>query len=64
MFDIKSHMDGTELNRPSFSLVGYQFLSLSNNMGILFWFLIIFMGSLVVKWGLNIFESKVHRALQ
>ena len=55
MFDIKSHMDGTELNRPSFSLVGYQFLSLSNNMGILFWFLIIFMGSLVVKWGLNIF---------
>ena len=60
-FDFKSRMSGEELKKPSFLLVGYKFISLLNNMGIIFWFVAIFIVSLVIKLSLFIFRSKVEK---
>ena len=62
LFDVKSHMTGIKLQRPSFLVAGYEFVSLTNNMGISFWFLVVFLASLFIKLGLYIFESKVLEA--
>jgi hypothetical protein len=56
-FDVKSYMTGKELTKPSFLLVGYKFLSLVNNMIILYWILNIFMLFLILKLGLFIWKS-------
>jgi len=58
-YDIKSHMSGKELNKSSFLLAGYKFLSLSNNMGIVYWVLLISIIFLILKLGLYTFKSKI-----
>ena len=58
-FDVKSRMSGKELNKSSFLLVGYRFLSLANNMGVVYWVLLIFIIFLILKLGLYICQSKV-----
>jgi predicted membrane protein len=47
------------LERPSFSIIGYHFISLFNNMGIVFWLLVIFIVFLSVKLVLYSCKSKV-----
>jgi len=47
------------LERPSFSIIGYHFISLFNNMGIVFWLLVIFIVFLLVKLVLYSCKSKV-----
>ena len=59
-FDVKSHRSGIELNTSSFLLAGYKFLSLSNNMGIVYWILLLFIVFQFLKLNLYIFESKVN----
>ena len=44
-------------------MVGYQFISLYSNMGIVFWFAVIFTGFLLVKWVFYILIYKVDRIL-
>ena len=58
-FDVKSYMTGKELTKSSFLLVGYKFLSLVNNMIIMYWILNIFIFFLVIKLGLYIWKSQV-----
>ena len=53
-FDVKSHMSGKELNTSSFLPVGYKFISLVNNMGMVYWFLLIFIVFLILKLALYI----------
>lgn len=60
-FDMKSAMDGPKLAKPSFSLMGYTFLSLVNNMGIVFWLVILFIITLLLKWASYLFNEKVDR---
>ena len=60
-FDMKSRMKGIKLERPSLSLAGYSFVSLIDNMGIIYWFFIVFMVSLLFEPGLFIFKSKVAK---
>jgi len=59
-FDVKSYMTGEELTTSSFLLAGYKFLSLSNNMGIVYWILLLFIVFQFLKLNLYIFESKVN----
>ena len=42
-------------------LVGYKFISIINNMGIVFWFMVICIVSLCVKLGLYIFRSQIKK---
>ena len=56
-FDVKSYMTGEELTTSSFLLAGYKFLSLVNNMIILYWILNIFIFFLILKLGLYIWKS-------
>jgi len=54
-------MRGSELTNPSLLLIGYQFISLYSNMGIVFWFTVIFIVFLIVKLVLYILQPKVER---
>ena len=54
-------MSGSELKNPSLALLGYYFISLYNNMGIVFWFTVIFIVLLIVRWLLYILQSKIER---
>jgi hypothetical protein len=58
---LKSRIDRTKLKIPSLSIIGYQDFSLINNMGIVFWFIIIFIVSLLVSLMLYIFKEKVDK---
>ena len=60
-FDVKSYMTGEELTTSSFLLAGYKFLSLVNNMIILYWILNIFMFFLILKLGLFIWKTQVNK---
>ena len=46
---VKSRMNRKELKRPSLSIVGYQDFSIISNMGIVFWFMLIFIIFLFVR---------------
>ena len=48
LFDVKSSMTGKELYKPAFLLIGYKFISLFNNMGTVFWFMIAFIPFLLM----------------
>jgi len=52
-------MLGETLKRPQFMLIGYRFISLFNNMGIVCYLLFIFIFFLLIKLALYAFESKV-----
>ena len=53
-------MKGKELGIQSLAIIGYNFLSLINNMGMVYWVMRIFIVFLVVKLVLYIYESKVE----
>jgi len=59
--DVKSHMSGKKLNTSSFLLAGYKFLSLVNNMGIIYYFLLIFIVFLHVKLAVYIWYPKMNK---
>ena len=54
-------MSGSELKKPSLLLVGYKFISLYSNMGIVFWFAFFFCFFLILKWVIYILFYKVER---
>ena len=54
-------MQGTSLKKLSLSLAGYKFFSLINNMGVVFWVLVIFIVFLIVRIALYILNSEVNK---
>jgi len=54
-------MNRKELERPSLSIVGYDDFSLINNMGIVFWIMLIFIVFLIGNLVLYIFKEKVDK---
>ena len=54
-------MQGTSLKKLSLSLAGYKFFSLINNMGVVFWVLVIFIVLLIVRIALYILNSEVNK---
>ena len=54
-------MSGSKLKKPSLALIGYWFISLYNNMGIIYWFTVIFIFFLFVNWVIYMFIYKVDR---
>ena len=59
--DVKSRLRGKRIENPSFSLIGYDFLSLFNNMGIVFWIMVIFIVFLLVQLVIYSCEPKVGK---
>ena len=53
---LESLMSGKLLEKPSLSIIGYQFSSLTNNLGILFWIILIFIICLLIKLALYTFK--------
>jgi len=53
-------MKESSLKKLSLSLAGYKFFSLINNMGVVFWVMVIFIVFLIVRLALYIFNSKVN----
>jgi len=57
---VKSRIKEVPLIKLSLSLAGYKFFSLINNMGVVFWVMVIFVVLLIVRLALYIFSSKVN----
>ena len=60
VFDVKSGMKESSLKKLSLSLTGYKSSSLINNMGVVFWFMVIFIVLLFVRLAIYIFDTKVN----
>ena len=56
---VKSQINRKELERPSLSIVGYQDFSLINNMGIVFWLMLLSIVFLLINLVVYIFKEKV-----
>jgi len=56
---VKSQMNRNELERPSLSIIGYQDFSLINNMGIVFWLMLLSLVFLIINLVVYIFKEKV-----
>ena len=59
--DVRSRLKGEMLKRPSFALIGYDFISLYNNMGIVFWLLAFFIICLTIQLISYTCQSKVDK---
>jgi hypothetical protein len=53
-------MKESSLKKLSLSLTGYKFFSLINNMGVVFWVMVIFIVVLMGRLALYIFDTKVN----
>jgi len=53
-------MEESSLKKLSLSLTGYKFFSLINNMGVVFWVMVIFIVVLMGRLALYIFDTKVN----
>ena len=56
---VKSRVNRKELNRPSLAILGYQDFSIINNMGIVFYLLLLFIVFLLINLTLYIYKEKV-----
>jgi len=58
---MKSRQKGKELKTHKFLRIGYKFLSLINNIGIIYWFLVIFILFLIQNLFLFCFKEQVKK---